>query len=55
LELSVQEDPNDDRNMHYLGREYMYYKQYQKCIDTLEKHLKLKSATWKDERSEIHS
>ena len=51
LELSVQEDPNDDRNMHYLGREYMYYKQYQKCIDTLEKHLKLKSATWKDERS----
>ena len=35
LELSVQEDPNDDRNMHYLGREYMYYKQYQKCIDKL--------------------
>ena len=26
LELSVKEDPNDDRNMHYLGREYMYYK-----------------------------
>ena len=25
LELSVKEDPNDDRNMHYLGREYMYY------------------------------
>ena len=24
LELSVKEDPNDDRNMHYLGREYMY-------------------------------
>lgn len=51
LEMSVKEDPTDDRNMHYLGREYMYYKQYQKCIDTLEKHLKLKSATWKDERS----
>ena len=25
LELSVKEEPNDDRNMHYLGREYMYY------------------------------
>ena len=25
LELSVKEDPEDDRNMHYLGREYMYY------------------------------
>ena len=51
LELSVQEDPEDDRNMHYLGREYMFYKKYNECIDTLIKHLKLKSATWKDERS----
>lgn len=50
LELSVKEDPEDDRNMHYLGREYMYYGQWQKCIDTLEKYLTLKSATWKDER-----
>ena len=25
LELSVKENPEDDRNMHYLGREYMYY------------------------------
>jgi len=51
LELSVKENPEDDRNMHYLGREYMYYKKYNECIDTLIKHLKLKSATWKDERS----
>lgn len=50
LELSVKEDPEDDRNMHYLGREYMYYGKYQEAIDTLEKHLNLKSATWKDER-----
>ena len=28
----------------------MYYKKYQEAIDTLERHLKLKSATWKDER-----
>lgn len=51
LELSVKEDPEDDRNMHYLGREYMYYGKYNECIDTLIKHLNLKSATWKDERS----
>ncbi len=50
LELSVKECPEDDRNMHYLGREYMYYGMYDKCIDTLIQHLNLKTATWKDER-----
>ena len=50
LELAVSEDPENDRNMHYLGREYMYYGMWQKSIDTLKKHLSLKSATWKDER-----
>lgn len=51
LELSVEEDPLDDRNMHYLGREYMYYKRWDECIDTLKKHLELKSATWDLERA----
>ncbi|MBE6155389.1 MAG: glycosyl transferase family 2 [Firmicutes bacterium] len=51
LELSVKEDPEDDRNVHYLGREYMYYKMHDKCIETLHRHLKLKKATWKDERA----
>ncbi len=50
LELSVQEDPTDDRNMHYLGREYMYYGYYEKAIYTLQNHLKLEKAKWKDER-----
>lgn len=50
LELSVKENPNDDRNMHYLGREYMYYGKWNESIDTLIKHLNLKTATWKDER-----
>ncbi len=50
LELSIQEDPEDDRNMHYLGREYMFYGRWQEAIATLHRHLKLKSATWKDER-----
>lgn len=51
LELSVKEDPEDDRNLHYLGREYMYYSKWNECIDTLKKHLNLKNATWKDERA----
>ena len=50
LELAIKENPENDRNMHYLGREYMYYGKYEEAITTLEKHLNLKSATWKDER-----
>ena len=51
LELSVQEDPEDDRNMHYLGRECMYNGKWNQAITTLKKHLSLKKATWKDERA----
>lgn len=51
LELSVQEDPEDDRNMHYLGREYMYYEKWEQAIETLKRHLNLKKAVWKDERA----
>lgn len=51
LELSVKEDPTDDRNMHYLGREYMYYGKWDQAITTLKNHLDLKSATWPDERA----
>lgn len=50
LELSVKENPLDDRNMHYLGREYMYYGKWNEAIDTLIAHLHLKRAVWKDER-----
>ena len=51
LELSVKENPLNDRNMHYLGREYMYYQKYNEAIDTLIKHTKMENATWKDEKS----
>lgn len=51
LELSVEESPEDDRNMHYLGREYMYSHKWNEAIKTLKRHLDLKSATWKDERA----
>ena len=50
LEMSVKENPNNDRNTHYLGREYMYYKEYDKAIEILHRHLKLPNSTWKDER-----
>lgn len=50
LELSVKENPENDRNMHYLGREYMFKGFWKKSIKTLKRHLMLKKATWKDER-----
>lgn len=51
LELSVQEAPEDDRNMHYLGREYMYKGRWDDCIHTLTRHLSMPTATWADERA----
>lgn len=50
LELSVQEDPKDDRNLHYLGREYLYRGRWDDCIKTLLQHLQLPTAIWRDER-----
>lgn len=51
LELSVQEKPDDDRNMHYLGREYMFHGRWGDAIATLMRHLAMPSATWKAERA----
>ena len=51
LEMSVEEDPSDDRNMHYLGREYMYYGKWNEAIETLKRHLNLNSSVWRDERA----
>ena len=50
LELAVREDPQNDRNCHYLGREYMFRGEWQKAIETLARHLTLPSAVWADER-----
>ena len=51
LELSVEEDPEDDRNMHYLGREYLYKGRWDDCIRTLRRHLAMPRAVWRDERA----
>lgn len=50
LEMAAEETPMDDRIIYYLGREYKFMGQWQKCIETLEKYLLLPTATWKDER-----
>lgn len=49
LELAYEEDSNDERNIHYLGREYMYYERWNEAIDLLIKHTKI--AKWKEEKS----
>ena len=51
LELSVAEDPEDDRNVHYLGREYLFWGRWDDCIRTLKGHLAMPRATWRDERA----
>ena len=51
LELSVKEAPDDDRNMHYLGREYLFHHRWDDCIATLERHLNMPNAVWRDERA----
>ena len=49
LELAVKEDPNDDRNQFYLGREYMFNDKKEDAQRHLLKHLEL--STWKAERA----
>lgn len=50
LEMAVQEDPESDRMMYYLGREYFYAGRWQNCIQTLKRHLALPRAQWSEER-----
>lgn len=50
LELAVREDPQNDRNCHYLGREYMFRGEWRRAIETLTRHLTLPTAVWADER-----
>lgn len=50
LELAVEENPEDDRNVHYLGREYMFHKMWPECEKMLKHHLEMPGSTWADER-----
>lgn len=51
LELAVSENPQDDRAVFWLGREYFYHGMYDKSIKNLQTHLALPSATWDEERA----
>lgn len=51
LELAMREEPDNDRHMHYLGREYMFHRRYGEAMETLLRHLSLPTATWKAERA----
>jgi hypothetical protein len=52
LELAVSEDPEDDRNSHYLAREYFFYGQHDKAQAEFRRHLSLASAMWPAERAQ---
>lgn len=52
LELAVAEDPHDDRNAHYLAREYMYEGRNEEAVAEFQRHLSLPSAKWPAERAQ---
>lgn len=51
LEKAVEEDPDDDRNAFYLGREYVFHQMWSQAIQQLERHLALPAAQWPPERA----
>ena len=50
LELAVHEEPDNDRNRHYLGREYMFRGEWERAVAVLKEHLAMPRAVWRDER-----
>lgn len=50
LEQAVKDNPNDERDCFYLGREYMYHGKWQQCIATFKTYLSIPHALWRDER-----
>lgn len=51
LELAVEEDPDSLRNLHYLGREYLFTQQWDKCIEMLKRYLNHPDSKWEEERA----
>lgn len=48
---AVKEDPLNDRNSFYLGREYFFRGMNAECVKELTRHLSLPTARWDEERS----
>jgi tetratricopeptide (TPR) repeat protein len=51
LAMSVKEDPYNDRNAFYYGRELYFYGQYSEAARELKRHLELPTANWAPERA----
>lgn len=51
LELSTKEDPWDDRNAFYYGRELFFWGKYNEAAAELQRHLNLPKAVWPPERA----
>jgi tetratricopeptide (TPR) repeat protein len=51
LRMSVKEDPYNDRNAFYFGRELYFYGQYEEAARELKRHLALPTARWAPERA----
>jgi tetratricopeptide (TPR) repeat protein len=51
LKMSVLEDPYNDRNAFYYGRELYFYGRYAEAAVELKRHLTLPTATWAPERA----
>lgn len=51
LAMSVKEDPYNDRNAFYYGRELYFYGRYIEAAEELKRHLGLPTAQWKPERA----
>ena len=51
LSMSVKEDPYNDRNAFYYGRELYFYGRYQEAASELKRHLGLPTARWAPERA----
>lgn len=51
LKLSIEEDPNNDRNAYYYARELFFHGQYAEAAIQFKRHLSLPKAIWKAERA----
>ncbi len=51
LELSVVEDPSDDRNAFYYARELFFYNRFDEAVKEFRRYLELPTAKWGPERA----
>ena len=52
LEMSVKEDPLDDRNAFYYARELFFHTKYKEAAEEFKRHLSLPKSQWAPERAQ---